>query len=101
MKSLLTLLVCLISFSASAEDRVTRGEAKAAICATCHGVDGIALMPAYPNLAGQNEEYLISSMKAYRDKQRQGGMAVIMQMQAAQLSDDDIADLAAYYANMK
>lgn len=101
MKSLLTLLICLMSFSAFAEDRVTRGEAKAAMCATCHGVDGIALMPAYPNLAGQNEEYLISSMKAYRDKQRQGGMAVIMQMQAAQLSDDDIADLAAYYANMK
>lgn len=101
MKSLLTLLICLMSFSAFAEDRVTRGEAKATMCATCHGVDGIALMPAYPNLAGQNEEYLISSMKAYRDKQRQGGMAVIMQMQAAQLSDDDIADLAAYYANMK
>lgn len=101
MKSLLMLMVGLISFSAFAEDRITRGEAKSAICATCHGTDGIALMPAYPNLAGQNEEYLISSMKAYRDKQRQGSMAVIMQMQAAQLSDDDIADLAAYYANMK
>lgn len=101
MKILITLFVCAISFSVFAEDAVTRVEAKAAICATCHGVDGIALMPLYPNLAGQNEEYLISSMKAYRDKQRQGNLAVIMQMQAGQLSDDDIADLAAYYANMK
>ncbi|THF72410.1 MAG: cytochrome c [Methylophaga nitratireducenticrescens] len=80
---------------------VAAGKAKSAVCATCHGTDGIATMPSYPNLAGQNAEYLESALKAYRDKQRQGGMAAIMQMQAANLSDEDIANLAAYYASLK
>lgn len=79
---------------------VAAGKAKSAVCATCHGADGIAIMPVYPNLAGQNAEYLASALKAYRDKQRQGGMAAIMQMQATNLSDEDIANLAAYYASL-
>jgi len=77
------------------------GKAKAALCASCHGANGIALMPAYPNLAGQNEPYLVSSLKAYRDKQRSGGMAAIMQMQAANLSDEDINNIAAHFASLK
>ncbi|RKZ91751.1 MAG: cytochrome c [Gammaproteobacteria bacterium] len=77
------------------------GKAKAAICASCHGANGVATMPAYPNLAGQNDAYIISSLKAYRDKQRNGGMASIMQMQAANLSDSDIENLAAYYSSLK
>lgn len=77
------------------------GQAKAASCAACHGADGIAAVPAYPSLAGQNEAYLVSATQAYKDKQRQGGMAAIMTVQAANLSEQDIADLAAYYAAMK
>jgi len=77
------------------------GKAKAALCASCHGANGVALMPAYPNLAGQNEPYLVSSLKAYRDKQRNGGMAAIMQMQAANLSDEDIDNIAAHFASLK
>jgi len=77
------------------------GKAKAAVCAACHGANGIALMPSYPNLAGQNEPYLVSSLKAYRGKQRNGGMAAIMQMQAASLSDEDIDNLAAHFAGLK
>ncbi|MDH5358273.1 MAG: cytochrome c [Gammaproteobacteria bacterium] len=80
---------------------VEAGKAKAAICASCHGANGIATMPSYPNLAGQNEAYLVSSLKAYRDKHRNGGMAAIMQMQATSLSDADIDNLAAYFASLK
>ncbi|WP_152205973.1 c-type cytochrome [Marinobacter changyiensis] len=76
------------------------GKAKAAVCAACHGADGIAQIPGYPNLAGQNEAYLVSSLKAYKSKQRNGGQAAIMQAQASGLSDDDIANLAAYYASL-
>lgn len=76
------------------------GKAKAAVCAACHGKDGIAAIPGYPNLAGQNEQYLVSSLKAYKNKQRSGGQAAVMQGQATGLSDDDIANLAAYYASM-
>jgi cytochrome c553 len=77
------------------------GQAKSATCAACHGSNGIAAVPAYPSLAGQNEAYLVSSLSAYKNKQRTGGMSVIMTGQAASLSDQDIADLAAFYAAMK
>ncbi|MCG2582638.1 MAG: cytochrome c [Marinobacter sp.] len=76
------------------------GKAKAAVCAACHGQNGIASIPGYPNLAGQNEVYLQSALKAYKNKQRAGGQAVVMQGQAAALSDEDIANLAAYYASL-
>ncbi|HLV77706.1 MAG TPA: c-type cytochrome [Marinobacter sp.] len=76
------------------------GKAKAAVCAACHGQNGISQIPIYPNLAGQKEQYLVSSMKAYKAGQRQGGQAVVMQGQATALSDEDIANLAAYYASL-
>jgi cytochrome c553 len=84
---------------ASAGDAVA-GKAKAAVCAACHGKNGIALIPMYPNLAGQHELYLVSSLKAYRSKERKGGMAAIMHVQAKALSDDDIANLSAYFASL-
>ncbi len=68
------------------------------ICyAACHGADGIAMIPGYPNLKGQNEQYIVSSINAYKTKQRNGGLAAVMQAQASMLSDEDIANLAAYY----
>ncbi|GAA3583097.1 MULTISPECIES: c-type cytochrome [Marinobacter] len=76
------------------------GQAKAAVCAACHGQNGVAQIPMYPNLAGQNEAYLVSSLKAYRSKERNGGQAAVMQAQAAALSDEDIANLAAYFASL-
>lgn len=85
--------------SASAGDAAA-GKAKAAVCAACHGANGIASIKTYPNLAGQNKEYLVSSLKAYKSKQRSGGMAMVMQGQAAGLSDADIANLAAYFSSL-
>ncbi|MFV8569749.1 c-type cytochrome [Marinobacter sp. SBS5] len=76
------------------------GKAKAAVCAACHGQNGVAQIPMYPNLAGQNEQYLLSALKAYKAGQRQGGQAPIMQGQAAALSDADMANLAAYFASL-
>lgn len=105
MKLTVSFIAAVASISMSsltvAAGDVAAGKAKSAVCATCHGADGIAIMPVYPNLAGQNAEYLESALKAYRDKQRQGGMAGIMQMQANNLSDEDIANLAAYYSSLK
>lgn len=77
------------------------GKAKAAVCAACHGANGVAPMAMYPNLAGQNEAYLVSSLQAYRSKERNGGMSGIMQMQAASLSDEDIDNLSAHFAGLK
>jgi len=94
-------LAGLFSAQATLAGDAAAGKAKAALCAACHGADGIATMPAYPNLAGQNEAYLVTAMKAYRDKQRNGGMAGIMQMQAANLSDADIDNIAAHFSSLK
>jgi cytochrome c553 len=73
----------------------TAGEAKAAACGACHGADGNSPVPAFPKLAGQNEKYLVKQMKDVRD-----GARVIPTM-AGQLdnsTDEDIADIAAFYA---
>ena len=86
---------------ANAGGDVAAGKAKAGVCAACHGPAGVAMIPIYPNLAGQNEQYLVSALKAYKAKQRTGGQAPVMQGQAAALSDADIANLAAYYASLK
>jgi cytochrome c553 len=80
---------------------IAAGKAKAAICAACHGADGYAVIPGYPHLKGQNEQYLVSSLNAYKNKQRSGGLAAVMQAQASMLSDEDIANVAAYYASLK
>lgn len=94
-------LTALFGASTAFAGDAAAGKVKAAVCAACHGANGIAMMPGYPNLAGQNEAYLVSAMKAYRDKQRNGGMSAVMQMQAASLSDDDMANLAAYFSSLK
>ncbi|MBK1850895.1 MULTISPECIES: c-type cytochrome [unclassified Marinobacter] len=96
---LFTLSAAVPAVAAAAGDAAA-GKAKAAVCAACHGQNGVAQIPMYPNLAGQHEQYLAASLKAYKNKQRSGGQAAIMQGQAAALSDEDIANLAAYYASL-
>jgi cytochrome c553 len=77
---------------------IAAGKAKAAICAGCHGLNGISQVPIYPNLAGQHEAYLVSQMKAFRDGTRANA---IMAPMAKMLSDADIENLAAFYASLK
>ncbi|HHF2974947.1 TPA: cytochrome c [Vibrio diabolicus] len=102
-KTIMGAMVALtmLSGQALAAGDTTAGQAKAGVCAACHGADGIAVIPGYPNLKGQNEQYIISSIKAYKNKERTGGLAAVMQAQASLLSDEDIANLAAYYASLK
>ncbi len=76
------------------------GKAKSAVCTSCHGADGIGIAEIYPNLAGQKAGYLESAIKAYRDGRRTSPMAALMQPMIANLSDEDIADLAAYYSGL-
>ena len=102
-KTIMGAMVALtmLSGQALAAGDAAAGQAKAAVCAACHGADGIAVIPGYPNLKGQNEQYIASSIKAYKAGQRTGGLAPVMQAQANLLSDEDIANLAAYYASLK
>jgi cytochrome c553 len=74
-----------------------RGRQKAAVCVACHGADGIAVIAEYPNLAGQKVKYLQLAIKAYRDGERRHA---VMSPMAAGLSEQDIADIAAFYASL-
>ena len=72
------------------------GEAKAANCAGCHGAKGEGVGDN-PPLAGLDEAYQVEQLKAYKSGERENAM---MQMFASQLSEEDMADLAAYYASL-
>jgi cytochrome c553 len=100
MKKLaVTMIAGLLTAGAFAAD-IEAGKAKSATCIACHGPKGVSAVPLYPNLAGQKAAYLESAMKAYKSQERKGGNAAIMWGLAAPLSDDDIANLAAYYASL-
>lgn len=76
---------------------VAAGKQKSAACAGCHGPAGISNNEMWPNLAGQKEGYLIKQLKAFRDGTRSDP---VMSGMAKPLSDEDIENLAAYYASL-
>jgi len=71
------------------------GESKAQACVACHGQDGNSNNAQWPNLAAQHAKYLYDSLKLYKNKARPNQ---VMWGQAGNLSDEDMKDLAAYYA---
>lgn len=68
------------------------------ICGACHGVDGVSTVPAQPNLGGQNIKYLYKQLSDFKSGAR---VNPIMSVQVAPLSDQDLANVAAYYASQK
>lgn len=77
---------------------VAAGKAKSVTCAACHGAEGISAIPMYPNLAGQKEAYLVKQLKDFKSGARKDP---VMSAMAMPLSDDDIANVAAYFASKK
>ena len=73
----------------------TRGAAKAAVCAACHGLDGNAADPQYPKLAGQQERYIARQLALFKTGERENA---IMMGFAAPLTPQDMRDLGAHYA---
>lgn len=74
------------------------GKEKAGMCAVCHGLDGIAKQPDAANLAGESTFYLTRQLAAFRSGERKHEQMSII---AQGLSDEDIADLAAWYSSLK
>ena len=73
------------------------GEAKAKTCMSCHGPDGKGVKDN-PSIAGMEEGAFVAAMSAYKDGSKEHKM---MNMLAKKLSDDDMANLAAYYVSLK
>ncbi len=83
--------------AAQAAGDAAAGKAKSAACAMCHGANGEGTQVA-PKLAGVDPARLIQGMQDFKSGKRDNAM---MKAQAAQLSDADMANLAAYYASLK
>ncbi|MDB2649837.1 cytochrome c [Porticoccaceae bacterium] len=101
MKTLLNLSVAVLFStlaSVSFAGDAAAGKAKSMTCAGCHGANGISNNPMWPNLAGQKQAYLASALQMYRDGRRKNAMMTAM---AKNLTDADIANLAAYYSGLK
>jgi cytochrome c553 len=94
----LLFTVLAITGSASAAGSPEAGKAKAAPCAACHGADGNSAAPNFPKLAGQHPNYLVKQLLDYKSGLRKNE---IMNGMAAPLSEQDIEDLAAYYASQQ
>lgn len=92
----LLVVVAIVAGAAPVGSKVD-GAAKAAVCAACHGPKGISVNPLWPSLAGQQEAYLAKQIKAFRDGTR---TEPTMQPFMQNLTDQDAADLAAYYASL-
>ena len=97
-KHVLVTLLLAASTSVMAAGDPTAGREKSQTCQACHGADGNAENPMYPILAGQYQTYLLHALKAYKSGDRNNA---IMAGMVAGLSEQDMADLAAYYASQK
>ncbi|WP_241242401.1 c-type cytochrome [Thalassotalea sp. G2M2-11] len=99
MKNVLMSIVIglgMLSHANAFEGDAAAGKTKAATCAGCHGANGIGIMGAYPNLAGQHADYIVKQLKAFKAGDRADP---VMAPMAAALSEQDMQDVAAYFAS--
>jgi cytochrome c553 len=99
-RALVTMLALAFAGAAQAAGNAEAGKTKAAqVCAACHGPEGNKpAAPENPLLAGQHQDYLAKALKDYKTGKRNNA---IMKGFAASLSNQDIADLAAWFASQK
>ncbi len=89
-------LATLAGMSVAHAGDAAKGKEKSAACAACHGADGNSPAPAFPRIGGQHEDYLLQALLQYKKGTRKNA---IMAAQVGALSDQDMADLAAYFAS--
>ncbi len=85
----------LSSGTAKTGEQIDRGKEKATVCTACHGANGVSTLPNWPILAGQHESYLKQALTQYKLGTRTDP---VMAGQVINLTEEDIADLAAYFA---
>lgn len=96
MKKIAFLLVLWSTFAAFAAGDYQAGQEKSTACAACHGPTGVSVNPIWPSLAGQHASYLVKQLHDFKNKQQRD--APTMSPLAASLSEQDIEDLATFYA---
>lgn len=96
--ALMPAALLIVSCVAMAGPSANTGKSISGQCAACHGSDGVAVNSQYPNLAGQNYQYLVQQLQRFKSGQRNNG---VMHGMASGLSKTQIQDLAAYYSGLK
>jgi cytochrome c553 len=94
---LVAVLAALSLPALAASGDAEAGRKKSTACQACHGKNGISVSPEFPNLAGQQRDYLEHALKHYKEGKRKNP---IMQGQVANLSQKDMLDLAAYFSSL-
>lgn len=94
----LAAISILAANSVLAEGNPEAGKQKTQLCVACHGADGNSATGDFPRLAGQNADYLAAALKQYKSGKRKNQ---IMAGFATGLSDEDMENLAAYFASQK
>ncbi len=97
-KMIFIAIAALVGTGMAHAGDAARGKEKSAACAACHGADGNSPAPAFPRIGGQHEDYLLNALHSYKKGTRKNA---IMGAQVGALSDQDMADLAAYFASQK
>ena len=97
MVAVLTMALSMTSSVMAAGDPAA-GKTKSAVCAACHGADGNSLSDAFPKLAGQHEGYIVKQLADFKSGARQNA---VMAPMVTNLTEQDMADLGAYYASKK
>ena len=92
------LLATVAPVFAAAQGDAAAGQAKAALCGSCHGVDGNSALAMNPKLAGQGAGYLYKQLVEFKSGARENATMAAMVMN---LSDQDMLDLAAFYASQQ
>ncbi len=90
-------LLCAAGANAAAPEgqgSAEEGQAKSTTCVACHGVNGNSANPEWPNIAGQHAPYMLKQLQAFKSGERQNPLMTPIAMT---LSEDDMADLAAFY----
>jgi len=101
MKNLLMIpLIASLAWlgTAHAAGDAEAGKTKSAMCAACHGPDGNSVAPNFPKLAGQHPDYTVKQLKEFKSGDRTDAT---MNGMAMALSEQDMADIAAFYASQK
>ena len=96
--SLVLALMFATPMTLHAKGNAAAGQEKAKICEACHGATGESVDPSYPNLAGQYASYIVQALGDYRAGKRSNP---IMAGFAAELSNQDIQDLAAWFSKQE
>ncbi len=94
--TIISLFMLASSYSYAGDP--VKGKTLSQTCAACHNIDGNSLNPVWPKLAGQHAEYIVKQLQDFKDGKRVNAQMAPM---VASLSDQDMADLAAYFSSQK